>query len=171
MWADSAFACDIHSFLTRMREEDNDYLRREIDALKTQCKEFKNRYVPKDDEQQWIYMLSYKIDDNTVHFYFKYRLMNDEDYWMKDLKVKGLREIYHVSNLPNGCTFRSTAYELLASICEKYGGSSEGRHYFTIPLKKWKRCENVIQASIRLQMKQVRIDLGWRTDLDDLNNE
>ena len=28
MWADPAFACDVYRFLTRLREEDNDYLRK-----------------------------------------------------------------------------------------------------------------------------------------------
>ena len=34
MWTDPAFACDVYSFLTRLRQQDNDYLRKEIEELK-----------------------------------------------------------------------------------------------------------------------------------------
>ena len=97
--------------------------------------------------------------------------MSDEVKMMNELKEKGLQVIYRVNNLPNGRMFWSTAYEPLADIWEKYGGSTERRHYFTIPLKKWMNHKKEILASIRLQMKQVRIDPIWRTDLDDLNIE
>ena len=52
MWADPAFACAVYSFLTRMREQDNDYLRKENEYLK-------KRYIPND--QQWYYILSYNF--------------------------------------------------------------------------------------------------------------
>ena len=81
MWADPTFMCDVFSFLTRMREQDNDLLRREIGRLT-------NRYVPNAPEQQWLYSLSYKTYDDTVNFYSMYRRMSDEDDRMKDLKVK-----------------------------------------------------------------------------------
>ena len=81
MWGDPTFMCDVFSFLTRMREQDNDLLRREIGRLT-------NRYVPNAPEQQWLYSLSCKTDDDTVNFYSMYRRMSDKDDRMKDLKVK-----------------------------------------------------------------------------------
>ena len=171
LWADPDFAWDVYSFLTQLRERDNDYLKRQIADLKQQCKLLGNRCVPNDDDQQWFYVLSYKISDDTVHLYSKYRLLKEEADMMKELKVYGLQEIYRVKNLPNGRTFRSMASEPLTDICEKYGGSIKRINYFTIPLEKWNKYKNEIMASIRLQLKQVRIDLGWRTDLNNLNNE
>ena len=171
MWADPVFACDIYSFLTRLRKQDNDYLKHQIAELKQRCKLLANRHIPNDDDQQWFYVLSYKVSDNTVHLYSKYRLLKEEADMMKELKVYGLQEIYRVKNLPNGRTFRSMASEPLTDICEMYGGSIKRINYFTIPLEKWNKYKNEIMASIRLQLKQVRIDLGWRTDLNNLNNE
>ena len=164
MWVDPDFVWDVYSFLTHMREQDNDYLRKEIEGLK-------NRRVPDEDEQQWFYVLAHKIDDITVYLKSIFRLMSDEVKLMNELKEKGLQVIYCANNLPNGRTFRSMAHEPLADICEKYGGSTERRHYFTIPLNKWMNQKKEILTSIRFQLKQVRIDRGWRIDLDDLNKE
>ena len=49
MWADRVFAWKVYRFLTRLREQDNDYLRKENEYLK-------KRYIPND--QQWYYILS-----------------------------------------------------------------------------------------------------------------
>ena len=97
--------------------------------------------------------------------------MSDEYKLMNELKEERLQVIYRVNNLPNSRTFRFMAYEPLADICENNGGSTERRHHFSLPLKTWKSREEQILASIRIQLKQVRIDLGWRTDLDDLNKD
>ena len=118
MWADPDFAWDVYSFLTQLREQDNEYLKRQITDLQNHCKLLGNRHVPNDDDQQWLYVLSYKISDDTVHLYSKYRLMKEEADMMKELKVYGLQEIYRVKNLPNGRTFRSMASEPLTDICE-----------------------------------------------------
>ena len=70
MWADPAFACAVYSFLTQLRERDNDYLKRQIDELSQQCKVLANRHVPND--QQWYYILSYNFKGDKVHLYSNY---------------------------------------------------------------------------------------------------
>ena len=63
MWADPAFACAVYRFLTQLREQDNDYLRKENEYLK-------KRYIPND--QQWYYILSYNFRGDNVHLYSNY---------------------------------------------------------------------------------------------------
>ena len=46
MWADPDFAWDVSSFLTRLRQQDNDYLRKANEELNQENKELKNRFVP-----------------------------------------------------------------------------------------------------------------------------
>ena len=169
MWADPVFACDVYSFLRRMRERDNDYLKRQIDELIQQCKDLKNRYVPDDDH--WTYYLTYKIENKTVYLYSQFCRMERWDIAYKEIEKDGRHELYRLNRLPNGCIFRSMAEKPLREICEKYDGKAESVCHFSLPLKNWVDKDKRIMASIRLQLKQVRIDLGWRTDLNNLNNE
>ena len=169
MWADPVFACAVYSFLTQLRERDNDYLKRQIDELIQQCKDLKNRYVPDDDH--WTYYLTYKIEDKTVYLYSQFCRMERWDIAYKEIEKNGRHELYRLNRLPNGCIFRSMAEKPLKEICEKYDGKAESVCHFSLPLKNWVDKDKRIMASIRLQLKQVRIDLGWRTDLNNLNNE
>ena len=169
MWADPVFACDVYSFLTQLRERDNDYLKRQIDELIQQCKDLKNRYVPDDDH--WTYYLTYKIENKTVYLYSQFCRMERWDIAYKEIEKNGRHELYRLNRLPNGCIFRSMAEKPLREICEKYDGKAESVCRFSLPLKNWVDKDKRIMASIRLQLKQVRIDLGWRTDLNNLNNE
>ena len=169
MWADPVFAWDVYSFLTRLREQDNDYLKRQIDELIQQCKDLKNRYVPDDDH--WTYYLTYKIENRTVYLYSQFCRMERWDIAYIEIEKDGRHELYRLNRLPNGCIFRSMAEKPLREICEKYDGKAESVCHFSLPLKNWVDKDKRIMASIRLQLKQVRIDLGWRTDLNNLNNE
>ena len=169
MWADPDFAWDVYSFLTRLRERDNDYLKRQIDELTQRCKDLKNRYVPDDDH--WTYYLTYKIENRTVYLYSQFCRMERWDIAYKEIEKDGRHELYRLNRLPNGCIFRSMAEKPLREICEKYDGKAESVCHFSLPLKNWVDKDKRILASIRLQLKQVRIDLGWRTDLNNLNNE
>ena len=169
MWADPDFAWDVYSFLTRLREQDNEYLRKEVAELKQQCKDLKNRYVPDDDH--WTYYLTYKIENRTVYLYSQFCRMERWDIAYKEIEKDGRHELYRLNRLPNGCIFRSMAEKPLREICEKYDGKAESVCHFSLPLKNWVDKDKRIMASIRLQLKQVRIDLGWRTDLNNLNNE
>ena len=164
MWADPDFAWDVYSFLTRLREQDNDYLKRRIDELTQRCKDLKNRYVPDDDH--WTYYLTYKIENRTVYLYSQFCRMERWDIAYKEIEKDGRHELYRLNRLPNGCIFRSMAEKPLREICEKYDGKAESVCHFSLPLKNWVDKDKRIMASIRLQLKQVRIDLGWRTDLD-----
>ena len=169
MWADRVFAWDIYSFLSDLQEQDNDYLKRQIAELTQRCKDLKNRYVPDDDH--WTYYLTYKIEDKTVYLYSQFCRMERWDIARKEIEKDGRHELYRLSCLPNGCIFRSMAEKPLREICEKYDGKAESVCRFSLPLKNWVDKDKRIMASIRLQLKQVRIDLGWRTDLNNLNNE
>ena len=168
-WADPVFACAIYRFLTQLRERDNEFLKRQIDELIQQCKELKNRYVPDDDH--WTYYLTYKIENKTVYLYSQFCRMERWDIAYKEIEKNGRHELYRLNRLPNGCIFRSMAEKPLKEICEKYDGKAESVCHFSLPLKNWVDKDKRIMASIRLQLKQVRIDLGWRTDLNNLNNE
>ena len=169
MWADPVFACAVYRFLTQLRERDNDYLKRRIDELTQRCKDLKNRYVPDDDH--WTYYLTYKIENKTVYLYSQFCRMERWDIAYKESEKNGRHELYRLNRLPNGYIFRSMAEKPLREICEKYDGKAESVCHFSLPLKNWVDKDKRIMASIRLQLKQVRIDLGWRTDLNNLNNE
>ena len=78
MWADPAFACDVLRFLTRLRQEDNDYLRKANEELRRaneelthENKELKDRRVPNKVGQQWYFFITYIIveNDDNVHIY------------------------------------------------------------------------------------------------------
>ena len=162
MWADPAFAADV---FTVLKEENQ--------TLKAQCKELKKRHVPNVDEQQWIYVLAYRINENNndVEIYSKFRSMKFENELMKELTKERLIVLYSIRYLPNGYTFRDDAHEVLESICEKYTGSKERKNFYTFPLSVWNTNKDQIMNSIQCQLNQLRIDLGWQTDLNDLNKE
>ena len=77
---------------------------------------------------------------------------------------------YCIKDIPNGWTFKRWMKEPIRKICEKYGGSKLPQCKFSVPEPVWNLKQKEILCSIRLQAKQARIDLGWRTDLDDLNS-
>ena len=79
--------------------------------------------------------------------------------------------IYCVNDIPNGYTFRNNAHDALMSICDKYNSKMECKHHYRIPLDVWEVNKQCIMVLFRMHMKEVRIDLGWRTDLNDLNKE
>ena len=89
MWADPVFACTVLRFLTRLRQEDNDYLRKANEELRRANeelthaneemihaneemthanKELKNRRVPNKAGQQWYFFITYIVEkDDNVH--------------------------------------------------------------------------------------------------------
>ena len=71
MWADPAFACDVLRFLTRLRQEDNDYLRKVNEELNQENKELKNRHVPAeipdaDTTSEWYFYLTYYPSNENI---------------------------------------------------------------------------------------------------------
>ena len=62
-WADPDFAWDVLRFLTRLRQQDNDYLRKANEELNQEVKELKNRFVPAeipdtDTTSEWYFYLT-----------------------------------------------------------------------------------------------------------------
>ena len=171
MWTDPAFACDVYSFLTRLRQQDNDYLRKAIEELKQENKELKNRRVPNEYDQQWYYYLSFNVIGETVHIYSQYSSKKGWKEACSKMKKLDRTCIYCVNDIPNGYTFRNNAHDALMSICDKYNGKMECKHHYMIPLDVWEVNKQCIMVLFRMHMKEVRIDLGWRTDLNDLNKE
>ena len=45
------------------------------------------------------------------------------------------------------------------------------KNHYAIPMNIWERDKSDITPTICKQAKQARVDLGWRTDLDDMNNK
>ena len=72
-WADPDFAWDVLSFLTRLRQKDNDYLRKANEELKQENKELKKRFVPDEKKEQWIHLIAIGIDEEKITIYSKYR--------------------------------------------------------------------------------------------------
>ena len=166
MWADPVFACDVYSFLTRLREQDNDYLKRQIDELQNQCKVLANRHVPNDDDQQWYYILSYNFKDDKVHLYSNYCRLDRMENVIRENERKGQEEIYHLTSIPNGFAFRYMGYEDIMTVIKEYDGSPVGnqRAHFVVPRDKWDGKD--IKKDIRWMLQRRRRLLGWRTDLD-----
>ena len=162
MWTDPAFAADV---FTVIKEEN--------ETLKTQCKELKKRHVPDEDSQQWIYVLAYRINENSsdVDIFSKFRSMKFENDLMRELTKEKLIVLFSIRYLPNGYTFRDDAHEVLESICEKYTGSKQRKNYYTFPLLIWNTMKDQIMNSIQDQLNHLRINLCWRPDLDDMNNK
>ena len=171
MWTDPDFAWDVYTFLTRLRQQDNDYLRKTIEELKKENKELKNRRVPNEYDQQWYYYLSFNVIGETVHIYSQYSSKKGWKEACSKMKKLDRTCIYCVNDIPNGYTFRNNAHDALMSICDKYNGKMECKHHYMIPLDVWEVNKQCIMVLFRMHMKEVRIDLGWRTDLNDLNKE
>ena len=157
MWVDPVFACDVYSFLTRLREQDNDYLRKENEYLK-------KRYIPND--QQWFYILSYNFKGDKVHLYSNYCRLDRMDNVIRENERKGQEEIYHLTSIPNGFAFRYMGYEDIMTVIKEYDGSPVGnqRAHFVVPRDKWDGKD--IKKDIRWMLQRRRRLLGWRTDLD-----
>ena len=139
MWADPDFAWDVYTFLTRLRQEDNDYLKRQIDELQNQCKVLANRHVPNDNDQQWYYILSYNFKGDKVHLYSNYCRLDRMDNVIRENERKGQEEIYHLTSIPNGFAFRYMSYEDIMTVIKEYDGSPVGnqRAHFVVPRDKW----------------------------------
>ena len=157
MWADPAFACAVYRFLTHLREQDNDYLRKENEYLK-------KRYIPND--QQWFYILSYNFKGDKVHLYSNYCRLDRMDNVIRENERKGQEEIYHLTSIPNGFAFRYMGYEDIMTVIKEYDGSPVGnqRAHFVVPRDKWDGKD--IKKDIRWMLQRRRRLLGWRTDLD-----
>ena len=166
MWADPDFAWKVYSFLTQLRERDNDYLKRQIDELQNQCKVLANRHVPNDDDQQWYYILSYNFKGDKVHLYSNYCRLDRMDNVIRENERKGQEEIYHLTSIPNGFAFRYMGYEDIMTVIKEYDGSPVGnqRAHFVVPRDKWDGKD--IKKDIRWMLQRRRRLLGWRTDLD-----
>ena len=171
MWADPAFACAVYRFLTRLREQDNDYLKRQIDELQNQCKVLANRHVPNDDDQQWYYILSYNFKDDKVHLYSNYCRLDRMENVIRENERKEQEEIYHLTSIPNGFAFRYMGYEDIMTVIKEYDGSPVGnqRAHFVVPRDKWDGKD--IKKDIRWMLQRRRRLLGWRTDLDKEDKE
>ena len=157
MWADPDFAWKVYSFLTQLRERDNDYLRKENEYLK-------KRYIPND--QQWYYILSYNFKGDKVHLYSNYCRLDRMDNVIRENERKGQEEIYHLTSIPNGFAFRYMGYEDIMTVIKEYDGSPVGnqRAHFVVPRDKWDGKD--IKKDIRWMLQRRRRLLGWRTDLD-----
>ena len=157
MWADPDFAWDIYRFLTQLREQDNDYLRKENEYLK-------KRYIPND--QQWFYILSYNFKGDKVHLYSNYCRLDRMENVIRENERKGQEEIYHLTSIPNGFAFRYMGYEDIMTVIKEYDGSPVGnqRAHFVVPRDKWDGKD--IKKDIRWMLQRRRRLLGWRTDLD-----
>ena len=166
MWADPNFAWDILSFLTRLRQKDNDYLRKANEELKQEVKELKNRFVPDEKKEQWIHLIAIGIDEERITIYSKYRNMNDMRQLMNELKRDNLAIIYRTEYIPSGSTFRRKIYDYIKNICNEYNGIKNDIHSFSIPLSVWNDKQEEIKKSIEDQIKQIRKELGWRPELD-----
>ena len=158
MWVDPAFAADV----IKVIKEENE-------TSKSKCKELQNRHVPDEDSQQWMYVLAYRINENSsdVEIFSKFRSMKFENDLMRELLKEKLMVLFNIKYIPNGYTFRDDAHEVLESICEKYTGSKQRKNYYTFPLLIWNTKKDQIMDSIQDQLNHLRINLGWRSDLDE----
>lgn len=175
MWADPAFACDVFSFLTRLRQEDNDYLRKANDKLNQENKELKSRHVPAeipdaDTTSEWYFYLTYYPSNENIEIRANFCQRDRWNNVQRQIVKNNGCLFYCIKDIPNGWTFKRWMKEPIRKICEKYGGSKLPQCKFSVPEPVWNLKQKEILCSIRLQAKQARIDLGWRTDLDDLNS-
>ena len=175
-WAYRVFACAVLRFITCLRQQYNDYLLKANEELNQENKKLKNRFVPAeipdtDTTLEWYFFLTYySANDNIeirANFCQKDRWNNVQ---RQIAKNKGCL-FYCIKNIPNGWTFKRWMKEPIRKICEKYGGNRLPQCKFLVPEHIWNLKQKEILCSIRLQAKQARIDLGWRTDLNDLNKE
>lgn len=169
MWADPSFAIRVYSFLKQCREEDNNFLRKineglnkDIDNLNKENKKLTNRYIRDEKDNQWSYVLTIEKDDNDVIIRSRYA----------HLKYKGRfseeNNIYYVKNLPNGYVFKYNAYNNIRQVIAQYGGHPMYRQKstFIIPRKNWDADHSSFDADIKAALKQTRVDLCWRNDIE-----
>ena len=168
MWADPAFACDVYRFLTRLREEDNDYLRKVNEELKQENKELKDRRVPNKVGQQWYFFITYIIveNDDNVHIYSQHVKSDKWKSTCSKMDREGRVCVYRVKDIPNGFTFKDEIDKILLDLCKKYGGKKVRKTHYTIPMDVWEKERFDIIPEIEKEAKQTRVGLGWRSDLD-----
>ena len=111
MWADPAFACDVLRFITRLRQQDNDYLRKANEELNQENKELNNRFVPAeipdtDTTSEWYFFLTYYPNNGDIEIRSNFC---QKDRWnnvqRQIAKNKGCL-FYCIKNIPNGWTFK-----------------------------------------------------------------
>lgn len=169
MWADPSFAIRVYSFLKQCREEDNNFLRKineglnkDNEDLTKENKKLTNRYIRDEEDNQWSYVLTIEKDDNDVIIRSRYA----------HLKYKGRfseeNNIYYVKNLPNGYVFKYNAYNNIRQVVAQYGGHPMylQKSTFIIPRKNWDADHSNFDADIRAALKQTRVDLCWRNDIE-----
>ena len=174
MWADPAFACDVYRFLTRLREEDNDYLRKANEELRRANeemthanKELKNRRVPDEEDQQWYFFITYIVEkDDNVHIYSQHVKKSKWKSTCSRMEREGRVFVYKVKDIPNGFTIKDEVDKILEDLCKKHGGKRVRKNHYAIPMNIWERDKSDITPTICKQAKQARVGLGWRSDLD-----
>ena len=181
MWADPAFACDVYRFLTHLREEDNDYLRKaneelrraneelthENEELTHANKELKNRRVPDEEDQQWYFFITYIVEkDDNVHIYSQHVKKSKWKSTCSRMEREGRVFVYKVKDIPNGFTIKDEVDKILEDLCKKHGGKRVRKNHYAIPMNIWERDKSDITPTICKQAKQARVGLGWRSDLD-----
>lgn len=153
MWADPQFAISVYTFLKECREKNNDFLMKENKKLRT-------RYIPDSSKYQWTYVLTLK--DTPDNIILRSRYVHQT---LKGKKIEDER-IYYVKNLPNGHVFKLNAYNNLLSVIQQYGGRRKNMSTFIIPKSSWNADHRHFTRDIRDALKQTRVDLCWRTDLE-----
>lgn len=153
MWADPQFAISVYRFLKECREKNNDFLRKEVRHLRT-------RYIPNDEDSQWTYVLTLKDTPDKIILRSRYVHQT-----LKGKKIED-EKIYYVKNLPNGHVFKLNAYNNLLPVIQQYDGKAENMSVFTIPKSSWNADHRHFTSDIRAALKQTRVDLCWRTDLE-----
>ena len=160
MWTDPQFAIIVYTFLKKCREKDNNFLRKEVRQLKTINKTLRTRYIPNDEDSQWTYILTLK--DTPDNIILRSRYVHQT---LKGKKIED-EKIYYVKNLPNGHVFKLNAYNNLLPVIQQYDGKAENMSVFTIPKSSWNADHRYFTRDIRAALKQTRVDLCWRTDLE-----
>ena len=153
MWADPQFAISVYTFLKECREKNNDFLMKENKKLRT-------RYIPDSSKYQWTYVLTLK--DTPDNIILRSRYVHQT---LKGKKIEDER-IYYVKNLPNGHVFKLNAYNNLLPVIQQYGGRRKNMSTFIIPKSSWNADHRYFTRDIRAALKQTRVDLCWRTDLE-----
>ena len=153
MWADPHFAMSVYTFLKECREKNNDFLRKENKKLRA-------RYIPDSRKYQWTYVLTLK--DTPDNIILRSRYVHQT---LKGKKIED-EKIYYVKNLPNGHVFKLNAYNNLLPVILQYGGRRKNMSTFIIPKSSWNADHRHFTRDIRAALKQTRVDLCWRTDLE-----
>lgn len=160
MWADPQFAISVYTFLKECREKNNDFLKKEVRHLKVINKTLRTRYIPNDEDSQWTYVLTLKDTPDKIILRSRYVHQT-----LKGKKIED-EKIYYVKNLPNGHVFKLNAYNNLFPVIQQYDGKAENMSVFTIPKSSWNADHRYFTRDIRAALKQTRVDLCWRTDLE-----